>query len=234
MIVTSSNKFSEPHNFVYTPKDAFVPGSLSMASTLASLQHAHSNNLQGTVTHIYTLNIFSMWKTSTHTHKHIQKHTDKKETNFKWCPIAIYMKKKSLHGLNTKDWVQFYTTQKKHRAKIGKYQRKSIFTYVFLIINDCCAVISMILIEEIGVAAIYSVLSNGYVWILAHRTQTIQIWCWLTLMCPINHYKLRKRWENKNYLPLQMQTIAIHFYQRHLCPTMCSRTMYDANVPENV
>lgn len=47
MIVTSSNKFSEPHNFVYTPKSAFGPGGLSMASTLASLQqHAHSNNIQ--------------------------------------------------------------------------------------------------------------------------------------------------------------------------------------------
>lgn len=66
LIVTSSNKFSEPHNFVYTPKSAFGPGALAMASTLASLQHAsHSNNIQGmfTVTHNYlpNQNILSKW-----------------------------------------------------------------------------------------------------------------------------------------------------------------------------
>lgn len=47
MLVTSSNKFSEPHNFVYTPKSAFGAGALAMASTLASLQHAHSKGIQG-------------------------------------------------------------------------------------------------------------------------------------------------------------------------------------------
>ncbi|XP_031624806.1 nuclear factor of activated T-cells 5-like isoform X2 [Contarinia nasturtii] len=46
MLVTSSNKFSEPHNFVYTPKSAFGAGALAMASTLASLQHAHSKSIQ--------------------------------------------------------------------------------------------------------------------------------------------------------------------------------------------
>lgn len=47
LLVTSSNKFSEPHNFVYTPKNAFGPGALAMATTLASLQHAHSKSIQG-------------------------------------------------------------------------------------------------------------------------------------------------------------------------------------------
>lgn len=50
MLVTSSNKFSEPHNFVYTPKSAFGAGALAMASTLASLQHAHSKSIQGILT----------------------------------------------------------------------------------------------------------------------------------------------------------------------------------------
>lgn len=50
MLVTSSNKFSEPHNFVYTPKSAFGPGALAMASTLASLQHAHNKSIQGILT----------------------------------------------------------------------------------------------------------------------------------------------------------------------------------------
>lgn len=66
LIVTSSNKFSEPHNFVYTPKSAFGPGALAMASTLASLQHApHPNNIQGIipVAHNYlpNQNILSEW-----------------------------------------------------------------------------------------------------------------------------------------------------------------------------
>lgn len=47
MLVTSSNKYSEPHNFVYTPKSAFGAGALAMASTLASLQHAHTKSIQG-------------------------------------------------------------------------------------------------------------------------------------------------------------------------------------------
>ncbi|XP_055300308.1 nuclear factor of activated T-cells 5-like isoform X2 [Sitodiplosis mosellana] len=46
MLVTSSNKYSEPHNFVYTPKSAFgAPTALAMASTLATL-HAHSKSIQ--------------------------------------------------------------------------------------------------------------------------------------------------------------------------------------------
>lgn len=45
MLVTSSNKYSEPHNFVYTPKSAFGAGALAMASTLASL--AHTKSMQG-------------------------------------------------------------------------------------------------------------------------------------------------------------------------------------------
>ena len=47
MLVTSSNKYSEPHNFVYTPKSAFGAGALAMASTLASLHHAHTKSIQG-------------------------------------------------------------------------------------------------------------------------------------------------------------------------------------------
>lgn len=45
MLVTSSNKYSEPHSFIYTPKNAFGAGALAMATSLASLQHV--KNAQG-------------------------------------------------------------------------------------------------------------------------------------------------------------------------------------------
>lgn len=38
MLVTSSNKYSEPHSFVYTPKNAFGVDALMPAATLKSVQ----------------------------------------------------------------------------------------------------------------------------------------------------------------------------------------------------
>lgn len=106
MIVTSSNKFSEPHNFVYTPKSAFGPGALAMASTLASLHHAaHSNNIQGifTVTHNYLQNIFSLWEK-----KKVQQRKKKKTLNthkpYLNDAVSRYIKRNiiKIHKLNTK------------------------------------------------------------------------------------------------------------------------------------
>lgn len=46
MFIASSGKFSESHNFVYTPKGVFGHGALAMATTLA-LQNAHLSRSKG-------------------------------------------------------------------------------------------------------------------------------------------------------------------------------------------
>lgn len=47
MLVTSSNKYSEPHSFVYTPKNAFGADAIMPAATLSTLQQTVVKNVQG-------------------------------------------------------------------------------------------------------------------------------------------------------------------------------------------
>lgn len=81
LLVTSSNKFSEPHNFVYTPKNAFGAGALAMASTLASLQHAHSKSIQG-ILRVFILIISKQTKRSLSKEKEKKRRKKRKRPPF--------------------------------------------------------------------------------------------------------------------------------------------------------
>lgn len=47
MLVTSSNKYSEPHTFIYTPKTSFGQNALMPATTLSAMQQTVVQNVQG-------------------------------------------------------------------------------------------------------------------------------------------------------------------------------------------
>lgn len=117
LFITSSNKCSESHNFIYTPKNnAFGSHSaLAMATTLAALQaHTHSSNSQG------ILWVF-MWQISNH---QIEISRDKATTDARHQSSSIETRKRKTNFSLRKKNVE---KEKLQKEKDHKHQNTDLF-----------------------------------------------------------------------------------------------------------
>lgn len=93
MLVTSSNKYSEPHNFVYTPKSTFGSTGLTMTPTLATLQHIHSSQGISWLFTFSTLTKYQVRKMEDEKKKEkiskITRDVLSMKASLDWCQIAI-------------------------------------------------------------------------------------------------------------------------------------------------